>query len=74
MKALFQHNGAWADIMDSCPVRPVEVEVITKMLVCDTPLMGSRECQCSNNDCTHHQFVHHSCNGRGCPTCGKKSH
>lgn len=73
MKALFQRNGAWADIMASYPVRPVEVEVITKMLACGTPLMGSREFHCSNADCTHHRFVHQSCNGRGCPTCGKKA-
>nr|WP_241391703.1 hypothetical protein [Yersinia frederiksenii] len=43
MKALFQRNGAWADIMEACPVRPVEVDVITRMLACGTPLMGSRE-------------------------------
>ncbi|WP_440867361.1 transposase zinc-binding domain-containing protein [Symbiopectobacterium purcellii] len=24
-------------------------------------------------DCTHHRYIHQSCHGRGCPTCGKKA-
>ena len=73
MKALFQRNGAWVDIMASHPVRPVEVKGMTKMLACGTPLMGSREFHCSNTDCTHHRLVYQSCNGRGYPTCWKKA-
>ncbi|ARF52154.1 IS91 family transposase [Pantoea stewartii] len=73
MKTLFQRNGAWADIMETYPLRDVEVEVVTKMLACGTPLMGSREFCCENGCCTHHRYVHQSCNGRGCPTCGKKA-
>ncbi len=73
MKALFQRNRAWADIMEAYPLRPVEIEVVTKMLACGTPLTGSREFRCSNPDCTHHRYIHQSCHGRGCPTCGKKA-
>ncbi|WP_440866421.1 IS91 family transposase [Symbiopectobacterium purcellii] len=73
MKTLFQRNRAWADIMEAYPLRPVEIEVVTKMLACGTPLTGSREFRCSNPDCTHHRYIHQSCHGRGCPTCGKKA-
>ncbi|MGX5057023.1 IS91 family transposase [Enterobacter asburiae] len=73
MKALFQRNGAWADIMETHQLRPVEIEVVTRMLACGTPLMGSQEWRCSNPDCTHRRYVHQSCHGRGCPTCAKKA-
>ena len=73
MKALFQRNGAWADIMETHLLRPVEIEVATKMLACGTPLMGSQEWCCSNPDCTHRRYIHQSCHGRGCPTCAKKA-
>lgn len=73
MKALFQRNGVWADIMETYPLRPVEIEVVTKMLACGTPLTGSREWRCSNPECAHHRYIHQSCHGRGCPTCAKKA-
>lgn len=73
MKALFQRNGAWADIMETYLLRPGEIEVVAKILACGTSLMGSREWRCSNLDCTHHRYVHQSCHGRDCPTCGKKA-
>lgn len=56
MKALFQRNGAWADIMETYLFRPVEIEVVTKMLACGSPLADSREFRCSNPGCTHHRY------------------
>lgn len=43
LKLLFQTNGVWADLLETYPLRESEVEVITKMLACGTPLMGSKE-------------------------------
>lgn len=73
LKLLFQTNGVWADLLETCPFRETEVEVITKMLACGTPLTGSKEFHCDNPDCSHRRLIHQSCKGRGCPSCGKKS-
>lgn len=73
LKALFQRNGVWADLLNTDSLRPVEVEVVTKMLACGSPLMGSRELRCENTGCSHRRLIHQSCKGRGCPTCGKKA-
>lgn len=73
MKALFQRNGVWADLLETYPLRETEVEVITKMLACGTSLLGSREFCCENPDCTHSRIICQSCKGRGCPVCGKKA-
>ena len=43
MKALFQRNGLWSDILDTEKLRPIEIEVVTRMLACATPLMGTKE-------------------------------
>lgn len=73
LKTLFQRNGAWAELLNTYPLRPVEVEVVTKMLACGTPLMGSKEFCCENSHCPHRRIIHQSCKGRGCPSCGKKA-
>ncbi|ETO41179.1 transposase zinc-binding domain-containing protein [Morganella sp. EGD-HP17] len=73
MKVLFQRNGVWADLLETCPLRETEVEVVTKMLACGTLLLGTREFHCDNPDCTHQRLIHQSCKGRGCPVCGKKA-
>ncbi|WP_290604636.1 transposase zinc-binding domain-containing protein, partial [Arsenophonus sp. ENCA] len=73
LKTLFQRNGAWAELLNTYPLRPVEVEVVTKMLACGTPLMGSRELCCENTHCPHRRLIYQSCKGRGCPSCGKKA-
>lgn len=73
MKALFQRNGVWADLLETYPLRETEIEVVTKMLACGTPLLGTRELHCDNPDCTHQRLIHQSCKGRGCPVCGKKA-
>lgn len=43
LKFLFQKNGAWADLLETYPLRETEIEVVTKMLACGTPLTGSKE-------------------------------
>lgn len=73
LKLLFQTNGVWADLLETCPLRETEVEVITKMLACGTPLSGSKELHCDNPECSHRRLIHQSCKGRGCPSCGKKA-
>jgi len=73
MKALFQRNGLWSDILDTEKLRPIEIEVVTRMLACATPLMGTKEYSCSNHDCPHRKYIHQRCNTRGCPSCGKKA-
>lgn len=60
MKALFQCNRARADIMETHLLRPVGTEVVTKMLACGTPLMGSQEWHYSNPGCTYHCYIHQS--------------
>lgn len=73
LKALFQRKGAWEEILETETLRPVEIDVVTKMLACGTPLMGTREHICSNPDCRHRKAICQSCKTRGCPSCGKKA-
>lgn len=73
MKLLFQRNGVWADLLETYPLRSIEVEVITKMLACGTSLLGAREVACENPECFHRRLIFQSCKGRGCPSCGKKA-
>lgn len=73
MKLLFQRNGVWADLLETYPLRSIEVETITKMLACGTSLLGAREIACENPACSHRRLIFQSCKGRGCPSCGKKA-
>ncbi|WGM13505.1 IS91 family transposase (plasmid) [Arsenophonus nasoniae] len=58
--------------METTQLREIEIEVVTKMLACGTPMMGFREYCCENENCDHQKLVCFTCKGRGCPSCGKK--
>ena len=49
-------------------VRPVEIQNVTKMLACRTPLLGMHQYKCEN--CGYAMDIVHSCKSRFCSSCG----
>lgn len=75
IKQLFQRDNLWDQILaePGDNLRPAVIENVEKMLNCATSMMGSRLYVCSNRCCSHTKYIHQTCKGRACPSCGKKA-
>ena len=54
-------------------LRVAIVICIVKLLSCKHTVRGYQEYHCSNPTCSHVKYIHHTCKGRGCSSCGKKA-
>jgi hypothetical protein len=46
---------------------------IVKLLSCKHIIRGYQTYQCSNPNCPHIKYVHHTCKSKACSSCGKKA-
>ena len=54
-------------------LRPAITYCIVKLLSCKNIIRGKQTYQCSNPQCPHIKYVHHTCKSRACSSCGKKA-
>jgi hypothetical protein len=54
-------------------LRPSIVSCVIKLLSCKNIIRGYRQYVCTNTNCTHAKYVHHTCKCRACSSCGKKA-
>ncbi|WP_233456299.1 transposase zinc-binding domain-containing protein, partial [Enterobacter asburiae] len=73
LKKLFTANKYGTSFLDASGLRDIEVEAVTKMLVCSTRIIGVKEFGCDNASCTHVKFITNACHSRASPSCGKKA-
>lgn len=54
-------------------IRPSIISCIVKLLSCKNIIRGYHHYICSNTNCHHIKYVHHTCKCKACSSCGKKA-
>ena len=74
LKYLFRKNKVWDNLVENdLTLRSIEIEEISKMLCCGYSVLGGKEFECSNPECSHSKCIWFTCSSRSCPCCGKKA-
>jgi predicted nucleic acid-binding Zn-ribbon protein len=74
LKQVFNQDNARDHYLEehSDEVTEEQIEVVEKMLACNTPAAGTFHYACEHEQCGHTKVVYCSCKGRACSACGVK--
>ena len=74
LKQVFSQDNAWEHYLEAHPdeISDNQIEVVEKMLACNTPAAGTFHYECEKEHCGHTKVVYCSCKGRACSACGVK--
>lgn len=75
IKQVLTTNHSWWQFYQkySNKIRTAIVVSIAKLLSCRNIIRGYHQYRCSNKDCSHIKYIHHTCKSKACSSCGKKA-